>query len=1010
MEHSFSTFYAINTSKAKKHLKDAFGFEAEVKALDGEEDRNFLITSSQGKFLLKVLNPSKAEGYADFYVKLSKHVHAFDPDTAFQFVIPDLQGNYKGLTEDGYTALLCKWIEGRRWSSVNPISNNLLFKLGEKTAQLNKALQGFEHPWIAAIENFDWDLANAAWTKDYLHLLDDDIQANADYFLHRFETKKPDYDDLRKCLIQNDGNDNNILLSNDLVEPRVEAIIDFGDAVQSQLINNVAITSAYAMMKKPDPLRAAALVIAGHHESFPIKEEELPHLYTLIGMRLVTSLCKSAINKQKEPNNEYLQVSQKDAQELLLKWKKVNPDYAHFTFRKACNYNAHPKLAAFNAFAKKNPCSLQELFKAESLTEVLPIDMSVGSLWLGPRHEFTDDELKSFRLSRLQAQAPEKMIAGGYLENRTFYSTDAYRKEGNNGSEYRSIHLGVDFWRKDGTAIYSLWEGEVFSIFNNDNHKDYGPTLILKHKFDKGAVFYSLYGHLSKETLNIWKKGDQVKKGDLLARFGGYQENGHWTPHLHFQLMLDMLGNEHDFPGVAFPQEIGVWRDLCPDPNLFLQEEQLTQKKRWSEDQILKGRKKHLGRGMSLSYKKPLHIVRGEGAYLIANNGRKYLDTANNVAHCGHEHPRVVRAGQQQMALLNTNTRYLHKGILEFTEELLTTLPPKLSVVHMVNSGSEANELALRMAQTWSGQQDFVAMEVGYHGNTNKTIEVSSYKFDGKGGNGCPATTHLMPLPDAFRGMYRGPDSHKYASHIFKILDQLDSKGIKPAGFICESILSCGGQIELPNNYLKSIYPEIRKRGGLCIADEVQVGLGRVGSHFWGFELQDVVPDIVTIGKPIGNGHPLGVVVCTEEVADAFANGMEYFNTFGGNPVSSAIGLEVLRVIKDEKLQENALRVGKIIKSTLKDFSQNEFPIIADVRGQGLFLGFELADQNRNPLGEKASYLANRMSELDFLISTDGPDHNVIKIKPPMVFSNDHAYQFLHRLRMVLKEDYMRDF
>jgi len=301
-----------------------------------------------------------------------------------------------------------------------------------------------------------------------------------------------------------------------------------------------------------------------------------------------------------------------------------------------------------------------------------------------------------------------------------------------------------------------------------------------------------------------------------------------------------------------------------------------------------------------------------------------------------------------------------------------------------------------------------IAMEVGYHGNTTGCVSISSYKFDGKGGSGAPEHTHIVPLPDRFRGIHRGDDSGPlYASHVQDRIDQIHALGRKPAAFICESIISCGGQIELPEKFLELAYASVRKAGGLCIADEVQVGCGRIGQTFWGFQLHGVIPDIVTIGKPIGNGHPLAAVVCTREVADAFANGMEYFNTFGGNPVSCAIGTEVLRVIRDEGLRENALKTGNYLKTELQKM-QKEFPVIGDVRGQGLFLGIELTDSKLMPQTDKAAYLANRMKELGVLMSTDGLDVNVMKIKPPMVFSMSHADILLETLQRVFREDYMQ--
>jgi len=315
--------------------------------------------------------------------------------------------------------------------------------------------------------------------------------------------------------------------------------------------------------------------------------------------------------------------------------------------------------------------------------------------------------------------------------------------------------------------------------------------------------------------------------------------------------------------------------------------------------------------------------------------------------------------------------------------------------------------LAIRMAKTFTGQKDIIASQVGYHGNTNLCVDISSYKFDGKGGNGAPEHTHIFPLPDTFRGTYRGSTAtDQYAEEVKKCIDQIEHQNRGVNALILEPIISCGGQIELPKGFLKKIYNYVRQAGGVCISDEVQVGCGRMGSTFWGFELHDVIPDIITIGKPLGNGHPVAAVVCTKEIAEAFANGMEYFNTFGGNPVSCAIATQVLKTIQEEQLQANALEVGDYLKQELERLS-NEFPIIGQVRGQGLFLGIELVDRDLNPLAAQTSYLVNRMKAYGILMSSDGPDHNVLKIKPPMVFSKKNAKELLFYLRQVFKENFM---
>lgn len=1001
----------VSPTEAQTICNELYQIDGEFKFLPGEIDFNFRVKSSKGDFILKISRPRADESYADFQNTLLQQVAASGLGVQAPQVIPDISGNYisKIKDEEGNYRLvrLLTWINGRLLSQVNPQGEKLLLSLGKQVGLVTKSLQGYQHPYSNRV--FEWDLGQAAWTYAYIHLFEHNEEKYRiiKYFKQQFKEISPQYKSLRKGVIHNDANDNNVIVSDDLANPEVLSIIDYGDAIYSQIINDLATCLSYAIMHKEDVLAAAIPVIKGYHQQFTLLEAELEVLYTLVAMRLVISVTKSAINRQEEPGNEYLFISEQAAWDVLKKWEALNKNYAHYSFREACGFSPHPQGESFEAWANKQETTIQQLFPTLPCSQAVKVDMSVSSTWLGHESSFLDNDLSAYKIKRLEKENPHRIISGGYLETRPFYSTDAYKKEGNNGPEYRSVHLGVDFWVNAQTPIHALFDGEVICIHNNDFNKDYGPTLIIKHYTEDQIPFYTLYGHLTTSTLQLHQIGEKIKKGDLIAYVGNVKENGNWVPHLHFQVMLDMLGNTLNFPGVAFPKQVHVWKSICPDPNLLFKDQALNKHQEKSDEALIAYRKQHLGKGLSLSYKDPLKMVRGAGAYLIASDGRKYLDTVNNVAHVGHEHPKVVQAGQEQMAILNTNSRYLHENINEFAKKLLSTFPEKLSVVHFVNSGSEANELALRMARTYTGQKDMIAVEVGYHGNTNACIEVSSYKFDGKGGSGGYGHTHIVPMPDTYRGLHQGEEAaSEYAAYIQQQIDHIQSTGRNIAGFICESILSCGGQIELPKNYLKTAYQAIRKAGGICIADEVQTGCGRVGSHFWAFELQEVVPDIVTIGKPIGNGHPLAAVVCTQEVADAFNNGMEFFNTFGGNPVSCAIGKSVLTVIEEEGLQKHALEVGNHLKQALGQL-QKEYPIIGEVRGQGLFLGFELVNREKEPLAEHASYLANRMKDLGILMSTDGKDHNVLKIKPPMVFSTSHADELIYRIEQVLNEDFM---
>ena len=415
-----------------------------------------------------------------------------------------------------------------------------------------------------------------------------------------------------------------------------------------------------------------------------------------------------------------------------------------------------------------------------------------------------------------------------------------------------------------------------------------------------------------------------------------------------------------------------------------------------SLEEILKMRGEHISESLSIGHGKPLHITRGEMQYLYSRSGEKYLDLVNNVCHVGHCNPHVVSAGQKQMAELNTNTRYIYDGLTQYIQRLSYTLPEGLDYGFLVNSGSEANELAIRLARAYTNNHDIVVMEGAYHGHTGMLIDLSPYKFRGPGGKGIAEDwVHVASVPDTFRD-----NSRDYLNEFEGIVR--DAKPI--AGFIVESMLSCAGQIPFPQGYLAKSFELIRNVGGLCIADEVQVGFGRLGSKMWAFEEHGVIPDIVVMGKPIGNGHPMAAVFTTKEIADSF-KGMEFFSTFGGNPVSCAIGMAVLDVIEEKNLIENSKLMGELFIDGLTKL-KNRYEIIGDIRGKGLFLGIELI-KNRSslePAPKEAKLLVEGMLSKNILLSIDGPRKNVIKIKPPMVISKEDVDRTIKSLNEVFSD------
>ena len=414
---------------------------------------------------------------------------------------------------------------------------------------------------------------------------------------------------------------------------------------------------------------------------------------------------------------------------------------------------------------------------------------------------------------------------------------------------------------------------------------------------------------------------------------------------------------------------------------------------------LIQRRAQLLGPDLSLSYDNPLHLIRGEDVWLFDTEGRTYLDAYNNVAHVGHCHPDVVTAIARQAGLLNTNTRYLHDAIVDLSEHLISKLPEGLDVCFFVNSGSEANDIAWQMAKAATGQTGLLVLDEAYHGISEATFAMSTSEYDAAKR---PAYVEALESPDSYRGRLRGDNAEVaigYAQSCDQALASLSQRGHLPAALIIDSGTSSSGILDLPAGYLPAIANKVQAAGGLYIADEVQVGLGRSGSHFWGFEALGAKPDIVTIGKPIGNGHPLGIVVTSREVLSKFNADEAFFSTFGGNPVSAAAGLEVLKVIERQHLQQNANETSLYLKQGLKNLAERK-TLIGDVRGTGLLIGIDLVldRETREPAGRIANQVYNYMRENGVLIGTAGPHGNVLKIRPPITFSKDHADQLIATL------------
>ena len=1005
----------FSAERAVDVARQLYGLEVEVlEELPSERDQNFHLRDREGtELVLKFSNTEEPRSVLELQNEALRHVAHRDPE----IVILQLRELSEGGTmtevegDDGpsYPCRLFNYLPGRPLALSKPHPESLLRSVGRFMGRLGRALEGLRHD--SKRRKLMWRAESAPEILyDGIALVENEGRRELlSYYLSLYETEvAPELSSLPSGVIHNDGNDHNVLV----LDGEAAGILDFGDIIESAIVCELANAAAYCMLDKRDPFRAASAVVAGYHEARPLSELELSLVYPLVATRLAMSVSSSARQFREEPERDYLRVSENPAWNLLDRLRVECPRLAYYRFRDACGMTAHPRAKAVTQWLDDHASESGNVLPFDlSKERVHLLDLSVGSQELGGLDVLEDAEGFTVHLFRAVKAAGARVGAGGYGEARPLYASAGFRPGPVEGNEPRSVHLAVDLWVEAGTPVHAPLDGTVHSFALNDAPLDYGPTILLEHETGDGDRFWTLYGHLSEDSISDLEKGQPVRQGTALAKVGNYPINGNWPPHLHFQIILDLLDKEGDYPGVAAPSERRLWLGLSPDPSRLLRLPWATSRST-EVTQVESGRREHLSGTLSLAYETPLHIARGWKSYLYDTEGRPYLDMVNNVCHVGHCHPRVVRAASQQMAVLNTNTRYLHPNIVRYAERLTATLPDPLRVCFFVNSGSEANDLALRLARAHTGRLDTLVLEGAYHGNLTSLIEVSPYKFDGRGGSGAAAHVHKLDVPDGYRGRFRASEpgyGKRYVQAATASIEKLARENRPIGAFIGESIMSCGGQIVLPQHYLRELYATVRGAGGVVIADEVQVGFGRVGSHFWAFETQDAVPDIVPMGKPIGNGHPLGAVVTTREIASSFQTGMEYFNTFGGNPVSCAVGSSVLDVVESEGLRENAERMGAIPLEGLRDLATRH-PILGDLRGRGLFLGFEMVRDRESlePAAEEATYLVNRMKKEGVLSSTDGPLENVIKLKPPLVFSEGDAALFLDKLAMVLQEDALK--
>ena len=715
-------------------------------------------------------------------------------------------------------------------------------------------------------------------------------------------------------------------------------VIDFGDLMESWAVAELAVTLT-SLLAHDGPVMGEVLdAVAAFHARRPLIEDEARAVWPLVVRRALVLEAGAERVLAADPGNEYA-LARRPFERLVLARALALP-YEEVELLVLDAVGLLPKVSS-----TMQPM-IARLVDAPELDLSVTSPMHDGGAWLAPA-------------------SPEVVE-----ECTTRYASPTLVPEAASGAVPRSVPLGMTAHVAPGRTLFSPGHALVRSA------TEHGLVLAL---FDGGWV------HVDGVRPSV-ESGQTVASGEML----GSVEDSVWI-----QLCASaMLPPRFVQPGLE-----AHWARICPDPSVLFGRQPAPASGRNAE-QLVAARDAVVATVQEHYYERPPRIERGWRHHLIDVEGRGYLDMVNNVAILGHGEPRIADAVEQQLRSLNTNSRFNYEAIVEFSESLVRRCPPGLDQVLLVNSGSEAVDLAIRVARAATGRTDVLALTEAYHGWTVGADAISTSLGDNPAAlETRPSWVHLLDAPNTYRGRWRGEESGRYAA---EAVARIEGLGVPIAGLVCEPIFGNGGGILLPPGYLREVYRAVRAAGGVCVSDEVQVGYGRLGEHFWGFEEQGVVPDVIAVAKAMGNGYPLGAVITTREIASRFAVEGSFFSSAGGSPVSCVVGSTVLRVIEDDALQERARLIGGELVEGLLGLALRHSRIGA-VHGMGLYLGVEIVSDgpdSPDPVG--AREICDAMLDEGVIVQPTGDHKNVLKIKPPLTLDTAGVDRFIGALDHVL--------
>lgn len=952
----------VSSEQALQLLEEHYALSGALKELGSQQDRNFLLDTGDQRFVLKICHGAYSPLELEAQHAALGHLAADSRVRVPGVVLASSGKQLLSLEIGGHAvhARLLEFIDGQALSHLRHLPLDVVVGLGELCAQVDRSLAGLEHPGLERV--LQWDPRHAqALIKHLLPIIEDDderacLAEAAEQAQRRLLPLIPT---LPVQTVHLDITEYNVVWARDArLQWQLQGLIDFGDLVSTWRVADLSVTCAALLHHaEGDPLYILPSIRA-YHAINPLQLEELQALWPLIVARSAVLVLSSEQQARVEPDNAYIQAN------IASEWGIFD---VATSVPMALMEAAILSAVGMSAAATDQP-EYSPLLPGLSARDVPWVDLGVLS-----EHFAAGNWEQSGIDERLIRQAAQ---ASGQASSRF--------------GEYRLSRTLIDSAKEPETYALHV---ELYLATPTPLHAPFSGTLRLTA--DAALMLVS-----PEVSLRIWgaalelTPGASVNAGDIIGQGTG-------SVILQLCLVPDLSP-----PLFATPSWAAAWKALCPSPAGLLGFD-CDAPPLPDAAELLARRDASFARSQKHYYQAPPQIERGWRNHLIDMQGRSYLDMLNNVAVLGHGHPRMAAEAGKQWSLLNTNSRFHYASIAEFSERLLKLAPEGMDRVFLVNSGTEANDLAIRLAWAYSGGRDMLSVLEAYHGWSVATDAISTSIADNPQALSTrPDWVHPVTAPNTYRGEFRGADSApQYVRSVEQVLQQLSAQQRQVAGFICEPVYGNAGGISLPSGYLQQVYQKVREQGGVCIADEVQVGYGRLGHYFWGFEEQGVVPDIITMAKGMGNGHPLGAVITRREIAEALEAEGYFFSSAGGSPVSCRIGMAVLDVMEEEKLWENAEVVGGHFKARLESLIDIH-PLVGAVHGMGFYLGVELVRnrQSLEPATEETAYLCDRLRDLGIFMQPTGDYLNILKIKPPMCTTRQSVDFFVEGVSKVLRE------